>query len=302
MTIGLLVNPTAGRGLGKTHHKNIVAELKHQGIDFVDFTSNTAEVAKSQAHVAIAKGEITHLLVAGGDGMVNMGVNLVMDAGLPLGIIPCGTGNDIARALALPIDNVTWATQVAIDHLDIAKSVDVGRAVSSAGQFYFLGSIAAGFDALVNARANKMKNIKGPIRYRIALYRELAAFKKLSYKLVVDGQIHLIEAMLCTIANAPSYGGGMMITPEARVDDGEMDLFIVHKISRRELIKVFPHVYTGTHVTHPAVEIVRVKSVEIEAKAPVFTDGEAAGHAPVKVEVLPGGLRVLAPLPTPRVE
>ena len=297
MTIGLFVNPTAGRGLGRRHHAEITAELTRLGVAFIDFTSQSRELAVNKAQTAIARGEITHLLVAGGDGMIHIGVNLVADAGLPLGIIPCGTGNDIARALGLPIDNVTWATQIAIDHLELTRTVDLGKATSTAGDFYFLGSIAAGFDALVNARANSFKRIKGPIKYRIALYRELAKFKKLSYKLVVDGEIHLLDAMLCTIANVRSYGGGMLITPDAKPDDGELDLFIVHKISRPELIKVFPHVYTGTHVGHPAVSINRVKRVEMEVDAPVFADGEAAGRAPLTVTVVPGALRVLAPTP-----
>jgi diacylglycerol kinase (ATP) len=298
MTIGLFVNPTAGRGLGKRHHADITAELTRLGVDFIDYTSSSRDLAVSKAQTSLARGEVTALFVAGGDGMINIGLNLAMDAGIPLGIIPCGTGNDIARALSLPIDNVVWATQVAVDHLDIPRTIDLGKATSSTGDFYFLGSIAAGFDALVNARANKMKRIKGPVKYRIALYRELAKFKKLSYKLTVDGEIHLLDAMLCTIANVPSYGGGMLITPEAQVDDGQLDLFIVHKISRPELIRVFPHVYTGTHVEHPAVEIVRVKNVVLEANAPVFADGEASGHAPVSISVVPAGIRVLAPAPT----
>ena len=297
MTIGLFVNPTAGRGLGKRHHNEITAELTRLGVDFVDYTSSSRELAVSKAQTSLARGEVTALVVAGGDGMVNLGVNLAMDAGVPLGIIPCGTGNDIARALQLPIDNVTWATQVVIDHLELPRTIDLGRANSSTGEFFFLGSIAAGFDALVNARANSFKRIKGPIKYRIALYRELAKFKKLLYKLTVDGEIHLLDAMLCTIANVPSYGGGMLITPEAQIDDGKLDLFIVHKISRPELIRVFPHVYTGTHVEHPAVEIVRVENVVLEAKAPVFADGEACGEAPVSISVVPGGMRVLAPSP-----
>ncbi len=295
MTIGLFVNPAAGRGMGRRNHAAITAELTRLGVEFIDYTASSRELAISKAQTSLARGEVSALLVAGGDGMVNVGANLAMDAGIPLGIIPSGTGNDIARALNLPIDNVVWATQVAADHLEIPRTVDIGKANSSDGDFYFLGSLAAGFDALVNARANSFKRIKGPIKYRIALYRELAKFKKLSYKLTVDGEIHLLDAMLCTIANVPSYGGGMLITPEAEIDDGELDLFIVHKISRPELIRVFPHVYTGTHVEHPAIEIVRVKSVVLEAKAPVFADGEASGQAPVSISVVPGGLRVLAP-------
>ncbi|MEN9713622.1 MAG: hypothetical protein RLZZ164_286 [Actinomycetota bacterium] len=296
MTLGLIVNPTAGRGKGKTHHAEIVAELNRLGVEFVDFTSRSREECEAKARVAIASGQVTSLAVAGGDGMINIGANLAMEGGVPLGIIPCGTGNDIARALGLPIDDVVWATQILVDHRELLTQVDIGRASSSAGQFFFLGSIAAGFDALVNARANRMKFIKGPSRYKWALYLELSRFKKISYQLVVDGEIHLVDGMLCTIANVPSYGGGMKITPDARINDGELDLFIVHKISRPELIKVFPHVYTGTHVTHPAVNIVRVKKVQIEAgQTPVFADGEAAGHAPVSIEVMPAGLSLMVP-------
>lgn len=296
MTLGLIVNPTAGRGQGKAHHAEITAELNRLGVEFIDFTSRSREECEAKARVAIASGQVTHLAVAGGDGMVHLGANLAMERGIPLGIIPCGTGNDIARALGLPIDDVVWATQIVVDHRDLVTPVDIGKAISSAGQFYFLGSIAAGFDALVNARANKMKFIKGPSRYKWALYLELSKFKKIRYQLLVDGEIHLVDGMLCTVANVPSYGGGMKITPDARINDGELDLFIVHKISRPELIKVFPHVYTGTHVNHPAVNIVRVKKVQIDAgQTPVFADGEPAGHAPVTIEVVPGGLDLMVP-------
>ena len=298
MVLGLIVNPTAGRGAARAHHPIIKAEFERLGVEVIDLSARSIEEAEAKARMAIAHQQIDALVVAGGDGMVHLGVNLVTDAKLPLGIIACGTGNDSARALGLPIENVLWATQVAADHIGRTRSVDVGAAENDRGKFYFFGSISAGFDALVNARANKWKFPKGPSRYKFAMFRELAAFKKLRYKLIVDGEYHEIDAMLCAVTNVESYGGGMRVTPEARPDDGELDLFIVHKISRRELVKIFPSVYTGGHVTHPAVEIVRVKKVEIDSgKTPAFADGEAAGHSPLKISVVAAGLQILGPKP-----
>ena len=298
MVLGLIVNPTAGRGAARAHHPVIKAEFERLGVEVIDLTSRSIEEAEAKARMAIAHQQIDALVVAGGDGMVHLGVNLVTDAKLPLGIIACGTGNDSARALGLPVEDILWATQVAADHIGRTRSVDVGAAENDRGKFYFFGSISAGFDALVNARANKWKFPKGPSRYKFAMFRELAAFKKLRYKLIVDGEYHEIDAMLCAVTNVESYGGGMRVTPEARPDDGELDLFIVHKISRRELVKIFPSVYTGGHVPHPAVEIVRVKKVEIDSgKTPAFADGEAAGHSPLKISVVAAGLQILGPKP-----
>jgi diacylglycerol kinase (ATP) len=101
--------------------------------------------------------------------------------------------------------------------------------------------------------------------------------------------------MLCAVANAPSYGGGMLVAPNATVDDGELDLFVVHKISKGELVKVFPKVFTGEHVSHPAVEIIRCESVTLlSVGVPVYADGEAAGMLPMTVSVVPKSLKVLA--------
>ena len=298
MAVGLIVNPTSGRGNGREQHAVILAEFDRRGIEYQDFTSRSMEEATAKARVAIAGGSIDSIIVAGGDGMAHLGVNLAMEFGLKFGIIPCGTGNDTARALGLPIDDVMWATQIVLDHLAIPRRIDVGKGRTNEGEFYFIGSVAVGLDSIVNARANKMRFPKGPSRYRLALYRELLKFKAIRYKLVVDGEYHETQAMLCSVTNVPSYGGGMLVTPEAKINDGKLDLFVVHKITKAELTKVFPHVYTGTHVEHPSVEIVPVTSVSIDAgKTPVFSDGEQIGFSPLDVSVIPNGLEVFAPLP-----
>lgn len=298
MSVALIVNPTAGRGFGREQHPLILEQFEKRGLDFVDFTARSMAEAEARARVAIASGSIDSIIVAGGDGMAHLGVNLAIEFGLKFGIIPCGTGNDTARALGLPIGDVVWATQIVLDHLERTRFIDVGKARTNEREFFFIGSIAVGLDSIVNARANKMRFPKGPSRYKLALYRELLAFKAIRYKLVVDGEYHETQAMLCTVTNVPSYGGGMLVTPEAKINDGKLDLFIVHKITKPELTRVFPHVYTGTHVDHPAVEIVPVTSVTIDAgNTPASADGEAVGRSPIEVSVVPNGLEVFAPTP-----
>ena len=139
MAIGLIVNPTAGRGNGRAQYPMITETFDRLGVDVVDFTSRSIEEAEARARMAIAHQQIEALVVAGGDGMVHLGVNLVTDAKLPLGIIACGTGNDSARALGLPVDDVVWATQIAADHLNLTRSVDVGLVENDKGRLFFLG-------------------------------------------------------------------------------------------------------------------------------------------------------------------
>ena len=298
MTVGVIVNPTAGRGNGREQHPLIIAEFERRGIDYVDFTSRSMAEAEAKARVAIAGGSIEAIVVAGGDGMAHLGVNLAMEFGLKFGIIPCGTGNDTARALNIPLGDVVWSTQIVLDHLNLTRRIDIGHGRTNDKTFYFIGSVAAGLDSIVNARANRMRFPKGPSRYKLALYLELLKFKALRYKLIVDGEYHETQAMLCSVTNVPSYGGGMLVTPEAKINDGKLDLFIVHKITKAELTKVFPHVYTGTHVEHPSVEIVPVTSVTIDAgNTPVFADGEAVGRSPLEVSIVANGLEVMAPAP-----
>lgn len=298
MTVGVIVNPTAGRGNGREQHPLIIAEFERRGIDYVDFTSRSMAEAEAKARVAIAGGSIEAIVVAGGDGMAHLGVNLAMEFGLKFGIVPCGTGNDTARALNIPLGDVVWSTQIVLDHLNLTRRIDIGRGRTNDKTFYFIGSVAAGLDSIVNARANRMRFPKGPSRYKLALYLELLKFKALRYKLIVDGEYHETQAMLCSVTNVPSYGGGMLVTPEAKINDGKLDLFIVHKITKAELTKVFPHVYTGTHVEHPSVEIVPVTSVTIDAgNTPVFADGEAVGRSPLEVSIVANGLEVMSPAP-----
>lgn len=293
MRVGIVVNPTAGRGRGASALPEIDSALSAANHAVINLSAATFADALTNAKQAIASGRIDALVVAGGDGMAHLGVNACAESNVPLGLIPRGTGNDSARALGIPFGES--AVQHVIDRLENTRRVDCMKVTSSSGEFFTFGTVSAGFDALVNQRANSWSFPKGPSRYQLAMLAELANFKPIQYRVIVDGDKREFKAMLCAVANASSFGGGMLIAPEAKVDDGLLDLFVVHEISRPELIRIFPKVYTGGHVTHAAVEFIRAKSLHIDAhQMPVFADGEAAGHAPVTVTVCPGSLLVAA--------
>ena len=292
---GVILNPTSGKGKGSTLGPLFVSELASRGIEIVDLSGSSYFEAQENGQRAIASGSIEALAVAGGDGMVHLGVNLCAGTNVPLAIMPCGTGNDAAMTLGIPLNDPVAAAELAVTSLKNVRTVDLGLGVTANRRFYFFNSASAGFDAIVNRRANRWKYPKGPARYSLAMLYELVSFSSLKYRAKIDGQERDLDGMLCAVANGPSYGGGMLVAPSASIDDGLLDLFIVHKISKGELVKVFPKVFTGEHVSHPAVEIVRCESVTlISDGVPVYADGEPAGALPLTVSVAPKSLKVLA--------
>lgn len=292
---GVILNPTSGKGKGAVLGPKFVEELEKLGVEVLELTGANYQEATENGRKAVAGGSIDALAVAGGDGMVHLGLNLCAGTSMPLAIMPCGTGNDAAMTLGIPIDDPAGAAALAVQSLAKPIAVDLGLGVTSTRRFYFINSASAGFDAIVNRRANRWKYPKGPSRYTLAMLVELMTFDSLKYRAKVDGVEREIDGMLCAVSNGPSYGGGMLVAPNASVFDGQLDLFIVHKISKPELIKVFPKVFTGTHVSHPAVEIIRATDVTLISEGvPVYADGEPAGMLPMTVSIAPKSLRVLA--------
>jgi len=296
---GVIVNPSAGRGGGGQVGFEVLELLGAAGVTVVDLSANDQAAAEQNARKAIESAEIDALVVVGGDGTAQLGVNLCAATNVPLGVVSAGTGNDTARALGLHDAELPQVIDSFVATLSSPRNVDVMKCEANGKTFWSFGSISAGFDALCNARANRMTWPKGPSRYTLAMLAELASFKPIRYRAVIDGHERNFEAMLCVAANAQSFGGGMLIVPHAIVDDGFFDLLILHKISRPELLKVFPKVFKGNHVNHPAVEFLRCREIQLEAVSashgpmPCFADGEAMGHSPLKISMHDGALRVL---------
>ena len=294
---GLIVNPTSGKGRGARLGAEVAHNLRLAGHDVLDLSGQDAAEARDRARSALGGG-LDALVVVGGDGMVHLGANLVAGTEVPLGIVAAGTGNDVARALGLPTYDAHAAAEV-IDRAHV-RTVDAVRRTANGRNRWFVGVLGGGFDAIVNERANGWAWPRGRMRYNLAIARELPVFKPLPYRLVLDGEEWETEAMLVAVANGPSYGGGMRICPDARMDDGLLDVLVVGPISIPAFLSVFPKVYSGTHVDHPAVTIRRARCVSMSSDGIVtYADGERFAPLPLDCEVVPGALRVLAPAERP---
>ncbi|HEU5223529.1 MAG TPA: diacylglycerol kinase family protein [Candidatus Lumbricidophila sp.] len=285
-------NPEAAFGRNRSAGPLVVERLRHAGYDATLISESSFRALQSATVVALDAGADA-LIVVGGDGMVSLGVNVAVPRGIPLGVVAAGTGNDLARALGLPREPIagTDALLAALDQP--TRTIDVGLIEHAGERRYFAAVLSAGFDAIVNERANRMHRPKGPSRYTFALFRELATFRPRRYRITIDGVVQEHRAMLVSVANGPSLGGGMRIVPQASLVDGLLDVFIVHPLSRIGLLRVFPKVFKGTHVDHPAVEFKAGRRVAIEADSlVVYADGERVGPLPVEITVQPGALRV----------
>lgn len=291
--VGLVVNPTAGRDEGRRIGLEALTLLRAAGLDVLDLSAADARGAAERAREAVAQHTVDALVVSGGDGMVHLGTNVCAGTDVPLGIVAAGTGNDVARELGLPVRDAEKAVQRILDGR--VRRVDAARSVTPTGERWFVGVLAAGFDAVVNERANAWRWPRGKMRYNLAILRELPVFRPIPYVLVLDGRRVETDAMLVAVGNGPAYGGGMRVTPDASFDDGLLDVLVLHRIPVPEFLRVFPSVFRGEHVRHPAVEILRAREVRLEAAGIVaYADGERFGPLPLDLEVVPGALSVLA--------
>jgi diacylglycerol kinase (ATP) len=291
--VGVLTNPAANRGRGNNVGEQVHQLLAKAGIPAINLSAESALAAKGKAETAISSQEISGVIAVGGDGTAQLGVNICVPNQLPLGIVPAGSGNDQARELGIPLGDPAAAVARIISNLESPRRVDVMRVAFSEREFWSFGSISAGFDALCAKRANGLKWPKGPNSYVAAMLLELPKFKPIEYSLTIDGEHRSIRAMLCGVANVKNFGGGMKISPQSDATDGELELFILHEVSRPKLLRIFPTVYEGKHVAFPEVEILKAKSIRVENSGfPVSCDGELVGNAPFSAEVHPGALQV----------
>lgn len=294
--ITLCVNPTAGRGRGAHAAQPAAAALRDAGYAVRTVVGHGAADALARARDAVAAG--TGALVAvGGDGMTSLALQAVASTDTPLGVVAVGTGNDFARCCGLPLRDPAAAGQVIADALKAGRTraVDLGRV----GDRYYGTVLASGFDSRVNDRGNRMRWPAGRLRYDLALLLELAGLHTVPYRLRLDdGPWREVEATLVAVGNGPSYGGGMRICAGARPDDGLFDVTVVGPCSRATLLRVFPRVYRGTHVGHPAVTVHRAARVTLAAEGvTAYADGEPLGGLPLTARTVPGAARVLVPEP-----
>lgn len=289
MDIALVVNPTAGKGRGARVGDAVGARLRAGGASVQVLEGADAESSRALCDAAVAEG--TDALVAvGGDGMVHLALQSVAGTETPLGIVAAGTGNDLAAHLGLPLKDPVAAADVVLAR-HVAR-IDAVRA----GDRWFGCILGAGFDSACNELANRMSWPHGNARYVVSLLGTLPTYKPVRMSMRLDGEPWEVDAMLVAVANARSYGGGMRIAADADIADGLLDVVVVGAMSKLSLLRAFPRVYKGTHLTDPRVTVRRARVVVLESPGVVaYADGERYAELPVTCECVPGALNVLVP-------
>ena len=297
--VALLVNPTAGKGRAAGLVARVTERLRSSGCNVAILVGHDAQDAKALARRAVADG-VDALVALGGDGMVHLALNVVVETPTPLGIIPAGTGNDLANTLKLPTKDPVAAASLIVDKLGSgARPMDAVR-ITTPDQpdrppVWFGCVLGSGFDSRVNDRANRMSWPRGRMRYNLAILGELRVFKPLPFVLELDGDRWETEAMLVAVGNAKSYGAGMKVTPDADVYDGLVDIQVLGPVSKPEFLKTFPKVFKGSHVNHPAVTMKRAKVVSLSSPGvTAYADGEYVADLPILCETVPGAVNILA--------
>ncbi len=284
----IIANPTSGQGKGLRILAEALDYLDAQRLQYRVIASNSLEKSLEELRKS-DYSDFERLLIIGGDGMMHYTINALFSDSkkidIAVGLIPAGTGNDFARALRLnlkrPVKNIDQYMSSTPDRFDLGL----------VNNRLFGAICSTGFDSIVNERANKMSWPKGRRKYDIAMLQELPRFKAREYEIEIDGRKFDTEAMLIAVANGPSYGGGMKVCPQANLRDGLLDVMILHPVPKGEFLRIFPSVYSGSHINHPEVEIIRGRTIAIAGDAVTYADGERISPAPVTITTHEGALR-----------
>ncbi|MBO2465162.1 MULTISPECIES: diacylglycerol/lipid kinase family protein [Actinomadura] len=287
-----IVNPAAGGSASASSMIPLARLLREAGAEVAVEYSRGLDHAHTVARDAAAAGRV--VLGVGGDGMVGCVGGALAGTDAVFGIVPAGRGNDFARQLGVPSDPERLAPLLLDGE---PRAVDAIEANGTP----VLGSVYAGVDAVANANANKTRLLRGSAAYYVGALRAIVSWRAADYRVIVDGEEHRREGYTVVAANSGYYGFGKHIAPDARVDDGLLDVVLVRDASRMLFFAVMRELEAGTHVRRPQVEVLRGREVRIELAGPpgrtlpYGADGELPGVLPVTAKVMPGALRVLAP-------
>lgn len=301
-TIALVTNPHAGHGasqLASNRASRVFAEL---GIDVVALQGNSPADARRLIRKTLEVGRIDAVVACGGDGMINLALQEQAQTGIPLGIIPAGTGNDHAREYNLPRDDVEAAAQVIAE--GFWTTTDLGRITAEDGESAWFGTImCAGFDSIVSDRVNQMSWPHGRNRYNLAIVREFLAFHSLPFRITLDDDRVLDGPItLAAFGNTRSYGGGMKICAHADHSDGILDVTVIGHASRGRAALAFKSVFDGTLDEIEEVTTHRCRKAHVEYTGPArpmnaYADGDFMFPLPVTVDVVPAAGRYIVPRP-----
>jgi diacylglycerol kinase (ATP) len=286
MRATLFVNPHAGKGRAPALAHSIAHRLRSGGSSIAIIQESELSKALTALREGLAVFPPDRVVVLGGDGNVHWAIQELAHSPSALEVIPTGTGNDFARTHGFTHKRVR-------EEASTTAQIDLGLVQFKGNERYFGQILSTGFDSAVNQRANGMKFLKGRIKYTLATVLELRSFRPMTYTLTIDGKRRVIAAIMVAVGNGGSYGGGMKLIPQANPADGLLDILILHSVSTWELIKVFPRIFSGSHIDHPAIEQIQARRIVIDSKALVYADGEFVTEGKIVVEIKPAALTLL---------
>lgn len=283
----LLLNPAAARGRAA---ERLRRALEPAGPEFV-VTRSAADLT-DLSRAAAAEGR-DRVIVAGGDGALHYAIQALAGTECALGVVPLGSGNDLARALGIDLDPLR-ALRKALSGR--SRRIDLGCVDGR----LFAGVVGLGFDGEVTQFVNERTGWpRGRWAYPYAVLRTLRSFQPPLLHVAHERGTWEGAAILAALANSPCFGGGMRIAPEARLDDGRLDLVIVERIAKIKLVGLFPRVYGGSHIRHRSVRWLRIRQATLRADRPLtlYADGEPlmrVAPAGSHIEIRPAALAVIA--------
>jgi YegS/Rv2252/BmrU family lipid kinase len=284
----LLVNPSAGHGRTRALIPSLERALAAHGLEHRIVLTESVEHGCAEALEGAEAGEIP--VVVSGDGLIGQVGGALAGTQTPLGIVPGGRGNDLARVLGIP---VAIEEAVATLATGTTREIDVGDMDGRR----FLCIASCGFDSDANRIANEARLLKGRLVYAYAAVRALIAWRPATFRLTLDGIGREVRGYSVAVANSKAYGGGMFIAPDAELDDGLLDVVTTGHVGKLRALQGMPSVFKGTHTERDEVSISRAAEVRVEADRPfaVYADGDHLADLPITVRLLPRALRVIVP-------
>ncbi|WP_067538854.1 diacylglycerol kinase family protein [Nocardia crassostreae] len=303
-SIALVTDPLSGQGKGEQVGQAAARLFGQRGIKVTEIRGDSAAHTEALLREALADpgARPDAVVSAGGDGLTCVALQALVGAGTPLGLVPGGTGNDLAREVGVPEDAAA-AVDVVLGGK--TRTIDLGTVETDGAKdpMWFATVTGTGLDARVTLRANRLTWPKGPMRYTVAALIELMGRLAVPYRIELhgspdhsDGTVIEQAAVMVAVGNTRTYGGGMLITPDAVIDDGLLDLTVVSAMSRLDMLRLLPALSSGKRIDHPATTQYRAAMITLSAPgAPATAYGDPAGTLPVTFKAHAGALEVLVP-------
>jgi len=287
--LSLIVNPSAGGGLASRTLEGVRTTLAEYGLEHHVEPTDNLEHARELAHRAASARETA--VAFGGDGLVGAVAGALKGSDAVLGVLPGGRGNDFARVLGIPLEPRAACAVLASGAV---RELDIGEVAGKT----FIGIASCGFDSEANRIANETRLVRGNLVYAYGALRALVRWHPASFNVTLDGgEVHTVVGYTIAVANSKAYGGGMMMAPDASLQDGLLDVILVGHAPKRRFLRLLPTVFKGEHVRQPNVQVLRARKVEVAADRSftMYADGDPIAELPVTVRALPAAVRVLVP-------